>query len=377
MARNSTAVISGFGILVCVMFFFLSDGRKNLQWLIQGFQPDSLLLLKENQFSRKPQVPCYFIFGDSLVDNGNNNHLQTSAKANFAPYGIDFPRGPTGRFSNGRTYVDFLAEFLGFKRRIPPFATAREESILTGVNYGSGGAGILDMTGQSLGEVISLNKQLRNHRSIVNRIANKLRSKELADRHLNRCLYTVGMGNNDYLNNYLSSNYPTSQLYTPEQYATLLVQKFSHQLKKLYKLGARKIGVSEVGLLGCLPGVMGINGSACVGFINDYAELFNSRLGPVIDGLNANLTDATFILLPPGNSTVPGVTILNAPCCNVTSSGECYPNQMTCKNRTSYYFWDAFHPTEQVYKSAALNVYNVISTSILKEKARTWRIFDQ
>lgn len=56
----------------------------------------------------EPQVPCYFIFGDSLVDNGNNNNLSTEAKANYFPYGIDFPDGPTGRFSNGRNLADYL-----------------------------------------------------------------------------------------------------------------------------------------------------------------------------------------------------------------------------------------------------------------------------
>lgn len=54
------------------------------------------------------QVPCFFIFGDSLVDNGNNNDILTLARANYAPYGIDFPQGPTGRFSNGLTVVDVL-----------------------------------------------------------------------------------------------------------------------------------------------------------------------------------------------------------------------------------------------------------------------------
>ncbi|KAK8959311.1 GDSL esterase/lipase [Platanthera guangdongensis] len=39
-----------------------------------------------------PQVPCFFIFGDSLVDNGNNNGLLTLARANYMPYGVDFPR---------------------------------------------------------------------------------------------------------------------------------------------------------------------------------------------------------------------------------------------------------------------------------------------
>lgn len=54
------------------------------------------------------QVPCFFIFGDSLVDNGNNNRILTLARANYRPYGIDFPQGATGRFTNGRTYVDAL-----------------------------------------------------------------------------------------------------------------------------------------------------------------------------------------------------------------------------------------------------------------------------
>jgi len=54
------------------------------------------------------QVPCFFIFGDSLVDNGNNNGILTLARANYRPYGIDFPGGATGRFTNGRTYVDAL-----------------------------------------------------------------------------------------------------------------------------------------------------------------------------------------------------------------------------------------------------------------------------
>lgn len=55
-----------------------------------------------------PQVPCIFAFGDSLADTGNNNDLDTTAKANFPPYGIDFQGGPTGRFTNGRNYVDVI-----------------------------------------------------------------------------------------------------------------------------------------------------------------------------------------------------------------------------------------------------------------------------
>lgn len=63
--------------------------------------------------SSEPQVPCYFIFGDSIVDNGNNNGLVTQAKVNYPPYGVDFPGGiATGRFSNGENTADIIGIFL-------------------------------------------------------------------------------------------------------------------------------------------------------------------------------------------------------------------------------------------------------------------------
>lgn len=50
-----------------------------------------------------------FAFGDSVLDTGNNNNLSSAAKCNFPPYGRDFIGGiPTGRFSNGKIYPDFI-----------------------------------------------------------------------------------------------------------------------------------------------------------------------------------------------------------------------------------------------------------------------------
>ena len=57
--------------------------------------------------------PAIFVFGDSLVDNGNNNRLNSLARSNYLPYGIDFDGGqPTGRFSNGKTIVDFIGTYV-------------------------------------------------------------------------------------------------------------------------------------------------------------------------------------------------------------------------------------------------------------------------
>lgn len=58
----------------------------------------------------KMQPPAFFVFGDSLVDNGNNNFLITGARADMPPYGIDSPaHKPTGRFSNGLNIPDVIS----------------------------------------------------------------------------------------------------------------------------------------------------------------------------------------------------------------------------------------------------------------------------
>ena len=36
-----------------------------------------------------PTVPALYVFGDSLVENGNNNHFDTLTKCDYDPYGVD------------------------------------------------------------------------------------------------------------------------------------------------------------------------------------------------------------------------------------------------------------------------------------------------
>lgn len=73
----------------------------------------SIIILFFNLVNGEQDVPCYFIFGDSLSDAGINNGLITMAKANYTPYGVDFPEKiPTGRFTNGRTAVDFICKYI-------------------------------------------------------------------------------------------------------------------------------------------------------------------------------------------------------------------------------------------------------------------------
>ncbi|KAL6546454.1 hypothetical protein OROMI_022175 [Orobanche minor] len=326
------------------------------------------ILIEPEILIQSQQVPCIFFYGDSQFDNGNNNVLTTLAKSNYPPYGIDYPDGPTGRFSNGQTIADFIAQLLGFANPISPFVSTRGSGILRGVNYASGSAGILDETGALVGDRITMSMQLINHRITISRIAHLLGNNQTAvNIYLNKCLYVVNMGSNDYLNNYYVTRLPTRQLYTPEQFAEILIKKLTQQLKFF---GARKVAVFGLGLLGCVPQELANfpanRSGGCVDFINYGVRSFNNRLAPLVDILKTDLPDAHFTLInitniSLGDPSLLGVRVTNAPCCQVRrSTGLCTPNQVPCSNRSNYMFWDNFHPTEIANRATASRSYNAM-----------------
>ncbi|KAL6997536.1 hypothetical protein U1Q18_007662, partial [Sarracenia purpurea var. burkii] len=122
------------------MLVVVGDGR---QWIAMV-----LLMLLSSNGALGSQFRAMYVFGDSLVDEGNNNFLNSIAKSNYYPYGIDVG-GPSGRFSNGKIFVDYLGDKLGLPSP-PPFADPATTGtrILGGVNYASAAAGILDETGR-------------------------------------------------------------------------------------------------------------------------------------------------------------------------------------------------------------------------------------
>ncbi|ONK73170.1 uncharacterized protein A4U43_C04F28000 [Asparagus officinalis] len=85
---------------------------------------------------KRELAPAMFVFGDSLIDNGNNNDLPSFAKANYYPYGIDFSGGPTGRFSNGYTIVDEIAESSGITTNTNPIPKPRRAALHGVITHG-------------------------------------------------------------------------------------------------------------------------------------------------------------------------------------------------------------------------------------------------
>ncbi|XP_075500406.1 GDSL esterase/lipase At1g29670-like [Primulina tabacum] len=191
--------------------------------------------------------------------------------------------------------------------------------------------------------------------------------------YLNKCLYAVNMGSNDYINNYLQPQiYPSSKLFTPDQFAKRLIQQYSQQFETLYNSGARKVAVFGLGQLGCIPQLLAstqANASGCVDYVNNYVQLFNDRLKPLVDDLNANLPGAKFTFINITSISLGvdvfalGITVFNAPCCVVSSGGQCVPNQVPCSNRDRYIFYDNYHPTDVINQATAARSYNAISPS--------------
>ncbi|XP_054799493.1 GDSL esterase/lipase At5g37690 isoform X2 [Prosopis cineraria] len=296
-----------------------------------------------------------YVFGDSLTEVGNNNYMQYSlARSNYPWYGIDYSGGqPTGRFTNGRT----IAEKLGISSP-PPYLSLspNDDAFLKGVNFASGGAGILNDTGLYFIQRLSFDDQI----NCFNKSKEIMKAKvgqEAANKLCNEALYFIGIGSNDYVNNFLQPFLADGQQYTHDEFVELLISTLDQQLTRLYELGARKIVFHGLGPLGCIPSqrVKSRRGQ-CLKRVNDWVMEFNSRVQNLIHTLNHRLPSAKLafadtyplVLDLINNPSAYGFKVSNTSCCNVDTSigGLCLPNSKLCRNRRDYVFWDAFHPSD-------------------------------
>ncbi|GAB2287588.1 hypothetical protein Dimus_021960 [Dionaea muscipula] len=218
-----------------------------------------------------------------------------------------------------------------------------------------------------LGVVIYMDQQLKNHQYIVSRLGGRV--------ELSKCLYTVNIGSNDYINNYYAlQGYNTSTMYTPEQYATVLINQYYQQMKALYNTGARKIGIFTLGELGCTPEEIDRygNGTSCAENINTAVLVFNDKLESMVDQLNQDYSDAMFLSVDLSGVSLTidqGFTEYSKSCCAINSTdGMCDNGVTPCVDRSTYIFYDNFHTTEAVnylYGESAYTQLQPLITDVL------------
>ncbi|CAA2970450.1 GDSL esterase lipase At5g03820-like [Olea europaea subsp. europaea] len=315
-----------------------------------------------------PLVPALCIFGDSVVDVGNNNNLQTLIKANFPPYGRDFvTHNPTGRFCNGKLATDFTAEFLGFTSYPPAYFSqeAKGTNILNGVNFASAASGYYDRTAQ-LYRAVTLTQQLTYYTEWQSKVVS-LVGKAKANAIFLGGIHLISAGSSDFIQNYYI-NPMLNKAYSPDQFSDILLQSYYTLVQDLYALGVRRIGVTTLPPTGCLPAAITLFGSGrnqCVSRLNQDAVSFNNKLNSTSQNLKSKLPGLKLVVFDIYN---PLLELIAKPidngffesrraCCGtgtIETSFLCNERSVgTCSNATQYVFWDGFHPSESANEKLA------------------------
>ncbi|KAG1361965.1 putative GDSL esterase/lipase [Cocos nucifera] len=176
--------------------------------------------------TNRSRTPALIVFGDSIVDPGNNNEILTTVRCNFPPYGKDFVgHKATGRFSNGRIPSDIIASQMGIKQYVPAYLGTKldDHDLLTGVSFASGGGGYDPLTAE-LVQALTMDDQLnlfKDYKKKLKAIAGEKRASTI----ISRSLYVVATGNDDLANTYFTS--PFRRNYDLSSYIKFVVQSAS------------------------------------------------------------------------------------------------------------------------------------------------------
>lgn len=329
--------------------------------LVFGYCVIISLVVALGSVSAQP-TRAFFIFGDSLVDSGNNDFLATTARADAPPYGIDYPtHRPTGRFSNGLNIPDIISLELGLEPTLPYLSPLLVgEKLLIGANFASAGIGILNDTGIQFLHIIHIQKQLKLFHEYQLRLSAHI-GADGARNLVNRALVLITLGGNDFVNNYYLVPYSArSRQFSLPDYVRYIISEYRKVLRNLYDLGARRVLVTGTGPMGCVPAELAMRSRTgdCDVELQRAAALYNPQLVEMIKGLNQEIGSDVFIAANAyrmhmdfvSNPRAYGFVTSKIACCGqgpYNGIGLCTPASNLCPNRDLYAFWDPFHPSEK------------------------------
>ncbi|MCL7035514.1 hypothetical protein MKW94_030183 [Papaver nudicaule] len=353
-----------------IFFFFL------FTYFFSVLSPLSARNVAPNPFlesAPRHQIPAIFAFGDSTLDSGNNDYINTLFTGDHLPYGRDFPGyAASGRFTNGRLTPDFLVSYLGLKNALPPYLAPKlsDQELLTGVSFASAGTGFDDLTAQTA-SVINMDTQLRYFREYLEKIKN-IAGAERSGQIIKNGLFIISAGTNDMVFNYYDLPLRIMQ-YSLPGYHDFLLHKIENIVQELHSLGARKFAIAGMPPIGCLP-VQRTIGSLlpgqhilqriCTEQQNSDTQAYNHKLQSLIQQFQATIPGSIFVYT---DSYGPMMDMVNHPSkygFEVTGEGCCGTGMVemgflcgglspSCSDASKYMFWDAVHPTEATYRTLA------------------------
>ncbi|KAL3518784.1 hypothetical protein ACH5RR_021373 [Cinchona calisaya] len=294
-----------------------------------------------------------FVFGDSYADTGNVPEMWTDK-----PYGTTFPGKPDGRYSDGHIFTDFVAEYLGLESPMPYMLREyNKKKLHYGMNFAFGGAGAF----QTLFPRPNISTQVGYFEELIN--------NELYTTYdLEKSLALVTLSGNDY----------SAFIARGGNYADLLVtfipevvNELARNLKRISKLGVKRIAVGSLPPLGCVPFITKPGGyMKCDELDNLGSDQHNLLLTDAVAKLNNESLSTDFGML---NLDSTFLTIFNhsgypkenlklatpyKPCCEGVGNYSCgdvdkngKAMYTVCQNPKSAFFWDRVHPTQAGWRS--------------------------
>ncbi|XP_071719717.1 GDSL esterase/lipase At1g28580-like [Rutidosis leptorrhynchoides] len=336
---------------------------------------------------------CYtsiISFGDSLADTGNAKVLSKYDKVDpphflFPPYGETYFHNPTGRCSNGRLIIDFLAESLGLPMISPYFQRDGIEDVVNsriGLNYAVASATALDSSfhearGYNVPTNASLGVQLGWFKLSLSSLCDSFSD---CRKLLQGSLILMGeIGGNDY-NHALVAGKSINQI---KPYVPLVVNTIISTVIDLIDLGAQTLIVPGNLPIGCSPVYLtiyaGYNSdeydaaTGCLIRLNKFAEYHNELLKielnkiqemhPSVNIIYGDYYNAALQFYISPNEFGFSNGALNA-CCggggpfNYNQSAECSSSTITCADPNTYVNWDGLHLTEAAYKLIYTSLFN-------------------
>ncbi|XP_024008673.1 GDSL esterase/lipase At2g27360-like [Eutrema salsugineum] len=320
-------------------------------------------------------------FGDSIADTGNliglssPNQLPESA---FPPYGETFFHHPTGRFSDGRLVIDFIAEFLGFPH-VPPFYGSKNGNFEKGVNFAVGAATALESSFLEERGIhcpygnISLGVQIQSFKeSLLNLCGSPSDCRDM----IGNALILMGeIGGNDY-------NYPFFGRKTIEEIkelVPLVINTISSAITELVDMGGKTFLVPGNFPLGCSVIYLTLYQTpnkedydpltGCLTWLNEFSEYHNEKLQTELNRLRKLYPHVNIIYGDYYNALLRLIQepakfgLMSRPlpvCCgsggtyNFTFGVKCGSKGVGyCDDPSKYVNWDGVHMTETAYRLIA------------------------
>ncbi|KAE9605851.1 hypothetical protein Lal_00024548 [Lupinus albus] len=240
--------------------------------------------------------PAIFNLGDSNSDTGG---LAASLLAPTPPNGETYFHRPSGRFSDGRLIIDFIAQSFGL-----PYLSAYLDSLGTNFSHGANFAtsastirpppSIIPQGGYSpfyLDVQYTQFKDFKPRTQFIRHQGGIFASLMPREEYFPKALYTFDIGQND-LGAGFFGNMTTQQVNAsvPD-----IVNSFSANVKNIYNSGARSFWIHNTGPIGCLPYILANFPSVerdeygCAKPYNEVAQYFNKKLKEALVQLRKDL----------------------------------------------------------------------------------------